>query len=382
MKFPAIRQSVIYQHPKTGGVSMPDSDVAAKFKMVIYSRSRMLEHLTDYKEAGWNGLALLYLDMPKAAGASGMSSVAAQKTLSTPAQRAAAVYSNTITMDVGEFCKIHDAIINATLLDGLAVTENWFLHKTDGSRYEEVGGGASQYRMNFANVQYQEYYVHKLEREFSPTDPAHLPTGAQGLFLDDINESWNDVTNLNGGQPPVEFANRSEYQAGILAFLSAIRNAYSFPIWGNMTTLESGTAMFNAFKPYLDGAMIEGAFLDWDGSPLSAAEVVSENEVADAWGKGLLYVVQGDAAETHHRYTFGLYLLMSSANAYFYFTDQTTYANYYDLKEYQVALGRPLTKRYEVSSGVWRRQFQNGTVTVNMNTHKASDVRRVKTLVQ
>lgn len=367
-----IRQSTVYQAPKVGGSEMSDADVVATFHLLIYSRQRMIDHFADYVAAGWTKPALQYFDMPKAAGSSGMSSVAAQTTLSTPAQRAVTVYTNTITMDTGEFTDIHDAIINETAVDGLYPTEGWFLHKTDGTRYETVGGGASgasQYRMNFANADWRTYYINKLEREFEATDPAHLPMGATGLFFDNINESWNDLSGENGGNPPVEFADRAAYQAGLIGFLAAVRSAYpSLEIWGNMTTLESGSAIWNAFKPYLDGAMVEGAFLDWDGTPLSPADVVSENEIADEWAKKLLYIVQGDAAETYHEYTFGLYLLMSNLWAYFFFTDQVSYANYYDLASYASALGSPLGAREEVSSGVWRRYFRHGNVVVNMNT--------------
>ena len=372
----AIRQTIVYQEPKSRGVLLPVSGVVSRFETLIYARVRMLENLNTYKQAGWNGLSLMYLDAAKNNGPSKLSSLIAQRIPCTTAQKSLPVYSNTITMDTGEMCRIHDAIINKTKVDGLTVTEDWFLHKTDGSRYEVTGGGvsgASQYRMNFSNAQYQQYYVNKLQREFQSTDPNHLPSGALGLFFDNVNESWKDVQNLNGGSPPKEFTDRAAYQQGMLSFLAAVRNAYpSIQIWGNMTTLASGTEIFSAFKPYLDGAMIEGAFLDWDGNPRSISDVESSNEVADAWGKSLLYVVQGNAVGTYHKYAFGLYLLMANEDAYFFFTDQANYANYYEIADYQIALGNPLGPRQQISSGVWSRQFQNGTVQVNMNTYKAT----------
>jgi hypothetical protein len=369
----AIRQSIVYQEPKSSSKLLPVSGVVSRFEMLIYARERMLSNLNTYKQAGWNGLSLLYFDVAKNNGPRGLSSLAAQKTPCTSVQKALSVYTNTITMDTGEICRIHDAIIAKTKVDGLSVTEDWFLHKSDGTRYEVSGGGATgaaQYRMNFSNPQYQQYYVNKLRREFQATDSAHLPTGAIGLFLDNVNESWGDIQNLNGGVPPKEFADKAAYQTGMIAFLSAIHTAYpTVPVWGNMTSFSTNEETFTSFKPYLDGAMIEGAFLDWNGAPRSASKIESGNAVADKWGKPLLYVVQGNATGTYHKYTFGLYLLMANEDAYFFFSDQSSYCNYYEIADYQVALGKPLAAREQVSSGVWRRQFQNGTVQVDMNTH-------------
>lgn len=373
---PAVRQSIVYQPPKVNGTALGPAGVAKNFEMLIYARSHMLNYLKRYKQAGWNGLSLLYLDVAKNNGPKGLSSLSAQKTPCSAEQKAQPVYSNTITMDTGEMCRIHDAILAKGKVDGLAVTEAWFLHRSDGSRYEVAGGGgsgAAQYRMNFAHPVFQQYYINKLRREFEATDPNHLPTGAMGLFLDNINESWSDILDLNNGAPPREFADKAAYQAGMESFLAAIRAEFpAIQIWGNMTSFSTNEENFVSFKPYLDGAMIEGAFLDWDGKPRSVSKVEEGNAMADAWEKPLLYVVQGDAANTYHKYTFGLYLLMVNDDAYFFFSDQSSYANFYRIAEYQLALGKPLGGRVQVGEGIWRRRFENGFVRVNLNTHTAT----------
>jgi hypothetical protein len=371
----AVRQGIVYKEPVVNGVEMPDSGVVSNFEMLIYARGRMLSHLQDYKQLGWSGLSLLYMDMSKNNGPAGLASVAAQKILCTPSQAQTEVYTNTITMDTGELCRIHDAIINKTQVDGFTVSEDWFLHRADGSRYESSGGGTSdsvsQYRMNFTNPEYQKYYINKLRREFRSVDSAHLPTGAQGLFFDNINLSWPDLIDLNGGNPPVEFADKPAYQQGMVSFLSAVRAEFpEIQIWGNMTSFSTNISNFTDFKPYLDGAMIEGAFLDWHGDPRPADEVEKANLVADTWGKPLLYVVQGDTSASHHLYAFGLYLLMTNPDAYFFYTDQHSYANYYSLAEYKLALGEPTGARQLLAAGVWNRQFQNGSVQVDMNTQE------------
>lgn len=373
---PAVRQSVVYQPPKLNGTLLRPAGVVNNFEMLIYARSHMLNYLKKYKQAGWHGLSLLYFDVAKNNGPKGLSSLSAQKTLCTSTQRTLPVYSNTITMDTGEMCRIHDAIIRNSTLDGLRVTEAWFLHRSDGSRYEVAGGGGSgvaQYRMNFAHPDFQQYYLNRLRREFEATDPNHLPTGAMGLFLDNVSESWSDIEGYNNGAPPREFADKVAYQAGMESFLAAIRSEFpSIPIWGNMTSFSTNEENFVSFKPYLDGAMIEGAFLDWDGNPRSVSKVENGNAMADTWGKPLLYVVQGNAKNIHHKYTFGLYLLMADEDAYFYFSDQSSYSNFYRITEYKLALGKPLGKRYKVGEGIWRRKFENGFVRVNLNTHTAT----------
>lgn len=373
---PAVRQSIVYQPPKIRERLITPSAVVSNFEMLIYARSHMLSRLIKYKQAGWEGLSLLYFDVAKNNGPQGLSSLSAQKTPCSSAQKTLAVYSNTITMDTGEMCRIHDAIIAKGKVDGLGVSEAWFLHHSDGTRIEVSGGGvrgASQYRMNFANLNYQQYYLNKLRREFEATDPKHLPSGAQGLFLDNVNESWSDIEDLNNGAPPREFADYADYQAGMSAFLRAIRTEFpSIQIWGNMTSFSVNEENFAGFKPFLDGAMIEGAFLDWDGDPRSVSKVETGNEMADAWGKPLLYVVQGNSSNTYHKYTFGLYLLMVNDDAYFFFSDQSSYSNFYRITDYKLALGKPLGDRVKVGEGIWRRKFENGFVRVNLNTHTAT----------
>jgi hypothetical protein len=374
----AVRQTIVYQQPKYKGTLLSAGGVAKNFEMLIYSRSQMLLNLNKYKQAGWNGLSLLYFDVAKNNGPQGLSSTTAQRTPCTSAQKTLPVYTNTITMDTGEMCRIHDAIIAQSKLDGLSVSEAWFIHRSDGSRYEVSGGGASgtaQYRMNFANPDFQQYYLNKLRREFEAVDANHLPTGALGLFLDNVSESWGDIQDLNNGEPPREFADKASYQAGMASFLSAIRTTFpAIQIWGNMTSFSTNEENFVSFKPYLDGAMIEGAFLDWDGNPRSVSKLEDGNATADAWGKPLLYVVQGDAQNTYHKYAFGLYLLMVNDDSYFFFSDQVSYCNYYKINEYQLALGKPMGRRVKIAEGVWRRKFQNGIVRVNMNTHTTSIV--------
>jgi hypothetical protein len=373
---PAVKQSIVYQPPKIKGTLMTPAMVAKNFEMLIYARSSMLSNLNKYKQAGWKGLSLLYFDVAKNNGPKGLSSLAAQKTPCTAAQKTFPVYSNTITMDTGEMCRIHDAIIAKGKVDGLSVTEAWFLHRSDGSRYEVAGGGgsgAAQYRMNFAHPDYHQYYLNKLRREFEATDPNHLPTGAMGLFLDNMNESWSDIEGYNNGAPPLEFADKAAYQAGMGSFLSAIRAEFpTIQIWGNMTSFSTNEENFVSFKPYLDGAMIEGAFLDWDGKPRSVSKVEAGNAMADAWGKSILYVVQGNSTNTYHKYTFGLYLLMVNEDAYFFFSDQSSYSNYYRIADYQLALGKPVGKRVKIGEGIWRRRFENGLVRVNINTKTAT----------
>ncbi len=369
----AIRQAIIYKEPLVAGSAMPDTTIASKFEALIYSRSLLVKLISRYKAAGWQGLTLLYFDIVKNSGPAGLSSLAAQKSLSTSAQKSISVHSNTITMDTGEMCRIHDAIIQKGTLDGLPVSEGWFMHRSDGSRYEEPGGGAAQYRMNFANADYRKYYINKLNREFNSVDPNHLPTGAQGLFLDNANISWTLLMGMNGGKPPMEFADKAAYQLSVKTFISEVRSAFpNIKIWANMTAFSANPENFTDFKPYLDGAMIESAFLDWSLQPRPVDKIESGNTMVDSWGKPLLYVVQGDKNGAYHAYTFGLYLLVVSDNAYFFYTDKSNYANYYEIPEYKLTLGAPLGARQKVSSGVWRRQFEHGTVQVDINTRTAT----------
>ena len=229
--------TIIYKAPKYGltGLALSSQDVVDKFQNVIYARNQMSDNLSGYLNAGFVGKAMIYLCMDEFAGPAGLASVTAQKTLCTSAQKQFKGYSNNPAMDTGDFCEIHDGIINQTALPDypdIIPTEGWFLHKADGSRFIRAGGADSLYRPNPNNPGWREYYARRALREMIGGQEVNYQgvitshpavAGVTGLFIDNVDLSWSKVLSENGGQPPKEYISNADYVNAVLGFLQNVQ---------------------------------------------------------------------------------------------------------------------------------------------------------------
>ena len=379
-----VRQTIVYDAPKwpATGASLSASEVAQKIGVVLYARSQM-KVLPNYVSAGFKGTSLVYLIMDTTAGPAGLSSIAAQKTLCTAAQKSTSVYSNSATMDTGDFCDIHDAIINKTHLSrytDIFPTENWFLHsKTDGSRLTTGGGGALMYRTNPGDPNWREYYARRALREVAPTDPNHLPiSGVNGIFIDNVGLSWGPLQNTK------EYLTSDAYVNAVLDFVKTVHTklnsgTYKYAVWGNMISDPGSGSAWDKFDPYLEGGMDESFGLDWGRGPSSIAKVQNELTQADSWiskGNNFLGVAQGDSSETYIKYTYGLTLLVTDGHnaSYKYANHAGSYSEYYEIPEFYIKFGLPISARRVVTSSplVYERCFQNGSVRVDLTNHNAT----------
>jgi hypothetical protein len=97
-----------------------------------------------------------------------------------------------------------------------------------------------------------------------------------------------------------------------------------------------------------------------------------ENSLAQ--GKTMILVAQGDREQADlQTFAFASFLLVANGNAVFRFTNSENYREVWLYENYDLDLGAPLGARYEEDGG-WRRDFENGTVFVNPDDHKAEIV--------
>ncbi|NWG75632.1 MAG: hypothetical protein HXY24_13690, partial [Rubrivivax sp.] len=341
-------QALIYQEL----LGVPDTLIADRFNPIIMARRQLDSALPRYKSAGWNGLALQYFDAPWLNGPSGLNN---QSAICTSSQRNAYVWGNSITMTGAEFCNLHDAIVTKSSLPEfpqLFPTENWFVHNANGRISRNVG--ITQYRVNLGNPDVQKWFVLVARRELGKSGKAT----AGGVFWDDVRD--NPPTSL-------EYPSRSLWESAIIEFLKAMQQGLDVPSWANLNYCDE---FFLPVMQYLDGAMIEVWGLDWSGNPYTVAEQKKQLDRIDQGNKPVVLMVQGKADQRYQLYTLGLAYLVDDWS-YFYYSGGNAY---YSLPEYEYQLGAPLGERWEISSGIWQREFQNGRVTVNTNNRSATIV--------
>ncbi len=370
-----IPQTIVLQPPSwgTGSTALTGPEINARFATVIMSRGKLQSHLSGYLSAGVSNV-YVYLISDGLAGPLGLTSVSAQGLLCTATQKTQTVYTNSVTMDTGDFCEIHDAIIKHTALadyPDLFPTEAWFLHQSDGSRYERDGG---MYRPNQGNADWQKYFVRRTLRELKLIDPAHAPVpGVDGIYLDNLSASFPQLVTAGGGQPPKEYATNNLYDAAMLSFAKAVSaGTAGYPLIGNINSLN---AQWADFAPYLSGGLAESFATNW-GAAASTSLLVNELAWADQWlagGNTLYLVTQGDTAGKYNLFGLSMFLLVYQNGVEYRYADRSSYTDYLEVAEYFNQMGSPVGARVKVSDSplVYKRCYTNASVTVDL-TNKTS----------
>jgi hypothetical protein len=328
---------------------------------------------------------MVYLIMDTIMGPPGLSSVPAQKAPCTSTQRLKSVSSNNAAMDVGDFCEIHDAIISHTALPDypdIYPTENWFVHKADGTRLEAVAGSDATYKTNPGDRNWQEYYARRALRELAPTDPGHPPVaGVDGLFIDNVQLNWGLLMKATNNHPPLEYATDATYAAACVDFVKAVHTqlhsgSYDFPVWGNITPVTASRS-WSTVAPYLEGAMQEIFLLSytgnqpWGSGPADVATTLQVLDRTESWirsGKHFVAIAQGNANADYIKYVFSLVLLVTDGNLMSYRYRAVDSSSYYEIPEFSAKLGAPTGARQQISTNpaVYRRSFVCGTVEANL----------------
>ncbi|MDQ3703761.1 MAG: putative glycoside hydrolase [Chloroflexota bacterium] len=280
---------------------------------------------------------------------------------------------NTLAWDTDDFCRYVHA------------HESWFLHNGDGERLagDYFGSGRWTYLMNPADPGWQAFSQERLA--FMRDN-----WGYDGVWLDnvdlDLDRPRTDVENADGQVR--EFANDAEWRAGMARWLAGVRGKVGeWPMWANIVGGGTAADSWDSYAPYLDGAMDESFSVRWIDEWRTPEQWRGELERASRWlasGKGLVMVGQGPREdEDRLRFSLASYMLVAEGEqAFFRYTRFDSYYNSLWLyPEYDTArlLGAPTGPREEVAPGVWRRNFTNGTVEVDLNVHEGRIVLKRET---
>ncbi|HEX9991122.1 MAG TPA: putative glycoside hydrolase [Chloroflexia bacterium] len=270
-------------------------------------------------------------------------------------------YDNNVAWRKGDFCEhIHP-------------NESWFLHNGKGERLVDDYFGTERwsYLMNPADPGWQAFFQSRAKE-------ARDEWGYSGIWLDnldlDLSRATEDADNGDGRVQ--EYADDAQWREGMKSWLSGLRASLGdWPIWANLVGGAVAADAWDPYAPYLDGAMDESFAVRWLDEWRSPEEWSAQVERADRWlqsEKGLVMVGQG-ARDSKERLCFTLasYMLVAHAdNSFYRYTRfDTYYRDVWLYPEFDIArsLGLPTGPRQETSPGVWRRQFDNGYVEVDVH---------------
>ncbi|MEA2573720.1 MAG: hypothetical protein QOH93_1018 [Chloroflexia bacterium] len=282
-------------------------------------------------------------------------------------------YDNTLAWDKDDFCKyVHPH-------------ESWFLHNGAGERLVDdyFGSGRWSYLMNPMDPGWQAFSEERLVY-------MRDNWGYDGVWLDnvdlDLDRGTGGVNNSDGRVR--EYGSDAEWVVGMAEWLKGVRaKVGDWPIWANLVGGGTTASSWDAYAPYLNGAMDESFSVRWVDEWRSSEQWRGQLERASRWlgmGKGLVMVGQGPEEDVERmRFTLASYLLVAEGDQAFY--RYTRFDSYYNslwlYPEYDTArkLGAPIGPREEVVPGVWRRNFTNGTVEVDLNVHEGKIVEKRET---
>lgn len=409
-----IKLPIIYEEPKWEkfGNLLTVQEIATRKSQIIYSRNKMIQHLVEYQNGGWLGYSALYITAhdnfisPNA----NYVSVSQQQNNCTSVDRNFIPYSNNINMDKGDFCEIQDAIVNGNCLleyPDICPTEDFFLHIESGTkanyRYAKNTGNGYAYKPNPANSEYRKYLQKRVIREISGgvevdwdgTTRNHPKTGANTIFIDNIELSWEKV--LSEGGKPKEFSSSDAYAIAVAGSILSVKttmnenNYTSTRLWGNLI---SNLNIGNDWNRYisnnsLDGAMMENFVLNWGQGYYSNSAIQKQMQTLDAWraaNKYFINIAQAnlDMGRTEFdkqaNFAIGVHLLTTEGSKSSFKVDNyeeedgnrtTHYNEYYEYSKFFIPLGTANFPRIIISSNplIYRRHFECGYVDVNFTAH-------------
>lgn len=343
-------------HKPPGDGTTPE-EMAKAHSYIHLTSAADIAYRNQLRAAGYKGPIYTYMT------ATAVEGPGPYKTAKAPCAAGYAPNDNNLAWKVDDFCRfIHP-------------NESWFLHNGKGERLVDdyFGSGRWTYLMNPANPGWQAFAQ---ERLLFVRDN----WGYDGVWLDnvDIDLSRARSESKNSDGVVQEFSNNDSWRAAWKVWLGGVRGKVGeWAIWANLVGGGLSSDSWDAFAPYLDGAMDESFSVRWLDGWREAGDWKSQLERADRWlasGKGLVMVGQGSKDDTGQmRFTLASYMLVAQGQEAFY--RYTRFDSYYgSLWQYPEfstarALGQPTGSRQETSPGVWTRQFSNGTVEVDLNSH-------------
>jgi hypothetical protein len=256
----------------------------------------------------------------------------------------------------GDFCQISEQ------------HQDWFLLDLSGQRIALQDGNSTWYLMDPGNTGWRSFFLERVKN--FQTDP-----NWDGVFLDNVPVTL--AFREADGSLPAAYPNDVSYQAAVQEFLKILFEEYFQPnrklLFANLVSRKDDTFWVNHIN-YLDGAMHEGWAIDWPDGYRSAETWETHMRLAEQTqqlGKYIILVSQGTQEDTTlQNFAFASYMLINHGRAAFRYANSDDYNEIWLYDNYASSLGDALGDRYPVGLA-WKRDFSNGSVLVNPETHEA-----------
>ena len=255
----------------------------------------------------------------------------------------------------GDFCQISDQHLD------------WFLLDLNGQRIVLQDGNSNWYLMDPSNTGWRTFFLERIEK--FQADP-----NWDGVFLDNVPVTL--AFREADGSLPAAYPDDASYQAVIQDFLKFLYEEYFQPngklLFANLVSRKDDTDWVNHIS-YLDGVMHEGWAIDWPDGYRSAETWENHMRLAEQTqqlGKYIILVSQGTQEDTTlQNFAFASYMLINHGRAAFRYANSDDYNEIWLYDNYASSLGDALGDRYPVGSA-WKRDFTNGSVLINPETHE------------
>ena len=255
----------------------------------------------------------------------------------------------------GDFCQISEQ------------HPEWFLLDFNGQRIALRDGNSTWYLMDPGNAGWRSFFLERVEQ-------FQAAQNWDGVFLDNVPVTL--AFREADGNLPAAYPNDASYQTAIQEFLKFLYEEYFQPnrklLFANLVSRKDDQDWVNQIS-YLDGAMHEGWVIDWPDGYRSAETWETHMRLAEQTqqlGKYIILVSQGTREDIElQNFAFASYMLINHGRAAFRYANSDDYNEIWLYDNYTNSLGDALGDRYLVGSA-WKRNFSNGSVLVNPETHE------------
>jgi len=266
--------------------------------------------------------------------------------------------NNNVAFQAGDFCQIS------------MQHPDWFLLDRKGKRIVDAEGTEDFVYMDPGNPGWRAFFLERLRQ----TQMADKNWG--GVFLDNVELTTGQHEDDHGNPNLANYPDEASYQAAIQGFLQYLYANYFKPnsrlLFANLIARKNEVE-WNNYLPYLDGVMQEGWSLDSKDHYRPAAvweKQMNNAEQAQSSGKFTVLVAQGERKDLDlQKFAFVSYLLINQGRAAFRYANSGQYTEAWLYDNYKLDLGKALGPRFKDGDS-WRRNFQNGSVLVNPETHE------------
>lgn len=263
---------------------------------------------------------------------------------------------NQVADQPGDFCRINQD------------HPDWFLLDTNGERMLISEDDYDWYLMDPGNTGWRDFFLERVRQNMADQN-------WDGVFLDNVEVTFaffEDDERLPGQYP-----SEAAYQAAVQSFLEYLHTNYFQPngklLFANLVARKDDANWTN-YITHLDGVMHEGWAIDWPDryrSPETWEKHMALAERTQEMGKEIILVSQGTKDDLDlQEFAFASYLLVNQGKAIFRYANSSMYREIWVYDNYEIPLGSPLGPRYR-EGDTWKRDFTNGTVMVNPETHEA-----------